>query len=290
MILIADSGSTKTHWCLMTASGHRQVFSTEGLNPFFMSDEQMLAVINDQLLPQIAKHLWAGTITHVFFYGAGCTPQKSPLLAEVIRRVFTRSMAVVESDMLGAARALFGNGQGVACILGTGSNSALYDGKGFVKQVPALGFILGDEGSGAVLGKRLVSDLLKNQLPAELRDMFFAQYNLTQADIIERVYRQPLPNRFLASLSPFCAEHIDHSAIYQLVLDHFRAFVSRNVLQYFESPSSGLRVGFVGSVAHYYREPLCRVLDEFNLPKADIVQDPMEGLCRYHANDLTPTM
>lgn len=290
MILIADSGSTKTNWCLMTASGHRQVFPTEGLNPFFMSGEQMLTVLNDRLLPQIAKHLWAGTITHVFFYGAGCTPQKSPVLAEVLSRVFTKAQVVVESDMLGAARALFGNGQGVACILGTGSNSALYDGTGFVKQVPALGFILGDEGSGAVLGKRLVSDLLKNQLPAELRDKFLQQYNLTQADIIERVYRQPLPNRFLASLSPFCAEHIDHPAVYQLVLDHFRAFVTRNLLQYIDASSEGLQVGLVGSIAHFYREPLCRVLSEYNLPLAAIVQDPMDGLCRFHNKDLIPTL
>ena len=289
MILIADAGSTKTHWCLMTASRHSEDYRTDGLNPFFLNEEQIGHILNEQLLPHVGKWFWAGIITHIFFYGAGCTPQKSPLMKAALQKVFPKASVSVESDMLGAARALFGNQQGIACILGTGSNSARYDGQTFVQQVPALGYILGDEGSGAVLGKRLVSDLLKNQLPAELKELFLTENHLTQADIIERVYRQPLPNRFLASLSPFCAKHIDLPAIRSLVENHFRAFIERNLLQYVDPVCPETPVGFVGSIAYYYRDILSSVLGEYHLTLQSIVQDPMEGLRRYHLNDLTPT-
>ena len=203
MILIADSGSTKVHWCLMTASGQSSDVRTDCINPVFQTVEQIQTCLTDQLLPQLAKWLWAGTITHVFFYGAGCTPEKKVLVEQALSAVFKKAEVFVASDMLGAARGLLGHKAGVACILGTGSGSCFYNGETIEWGVPSLGFILGDEGSGAVLGKRLVGDLLKNQLGDDLKESFFAEYETSMADIIDKVYRQPLPNRFLAKLYKF---------------------------------------------------------------------------------------
>lgn len=296
MILIADSGSTKTHWTLMAASGKSQDYSTDGINPFFLSAEQVENIIEYQLLPQVSGQLWAGMITRIFFYGAGCTPEKKGIVVNALQHsglsVSGNFKVEVQSDIVGAARGLLQHEPGIACILGTGSNSALYDGENIVRQVPALGFILGDEGSGSVLGRQLVSDILKNQLPKELQEAFFEQYKLTQADIIERVYRQPLPNRFLASFSPFCHEHKDHPAIEALLFNHFRQFVTRILLQYYqtEDEKQAMPVGFVGSIAYYYKDILNRVLKDYHLRLGQIEQDPIEGLKLYHKDDLQPTM
>ena len=173
MILIADSGSTKVHWCLVTASGQCSDVFTDGINPLFQTTIAMQNSISNQLLPQIAPLLWAGTLTHVFFYGAGCTPEKKGFVKTALEAVFKKAEVHVESDMLGAARGLLGHNEGVACILGTGSGSCFYNGETIEWCVPSLGYILGDEGSAAVLGKRLVGDLLKNQLGDDLKDAFF---------------------------------------------------------------------------------------------------------------------
>lgn len=296
MILIADSGSTKTHWCLMTANHQSSEFFTDGINPFFMDENAIKQSVSDQLLPQIAKLLWAGKLTHIYFYGAGCTPEKSQMVSRALQQVFRGAEADVNSDMLGAARGLLQHQQGVACILGTGSNSGYYDGTAIVKNVPSLGFILGDEGSGAVLGKRLVSDVLKNQLPQDLREKFLLQYAVSQADIIEHVYRQPFPNRYLAQFSRFCAENMENEAIRQLLYDHFQQFVQRNLLQYFETAdgvenpnTKNMPVGFVGSIAFYYEPVLRTVLDDLGLNLSQIMKTPMEGLKQYHYLDVVPT-
>ncbi len=299
MILLADSGSTKTHWALMTANGHSQDFYTEGINPVLQSPELIQQTI-DHLLSQIGPLLWAGTITHVFFYGAGCTPEKKIVVRDLLSQTFKKAAVEVESDMLGAARGLLQCEQGIACILGTGSGSCFYDGEQIAATVPSLGFILGDEGSGATLGKRLVSDALKNQLPLELKEALLREYNITQADVIDRVYRQPMPNRFLAELSQFCARHIAQPAIRQLVYDHFDAFVKRNLLQYLSAQrsigvagatsDSGLSVSFVGSIAYYYKDILEAVLLDNGLTLGTIMKDPIEGLKTYHKSDLVPTL
>ena len=292
MILIADSGSTKTHWSLLTASGQTSDFFTDGINPFYQTSDAIRNSVNNQLLPQIARLMWVGKITRIFFYGAGCTPEKTPFLKAALQALFRDAQVEVYSDMVGAARGLLGHERGVACILGTGSNSCLYDGEQIVKNVPALGFILGDEGSGAVLGKRLVADLFKNQLGEELKQQFMNQYKLTQADIIEHVYRQPFPNRYLAGLSKFCAENISNPRIHNLVYDHFEQFVTRNLCQYYESEdgvereeTKNMPVGFVGSIAYYYREVLTEVLDDMGFALARILIDPIDGLKAYHQAD-----
>lgn len=292
MILIADSGSTKVHWCLMAANGHTAEFITDGINPLFQTSDAMRNSICNQLLPQMASMLWAGTVSHVFFYGAGCTPEKSPFVEKAIESVFKKAKVFVASDMLGATRGLLGHEKGVACILGTGSNSCLYDGEQIVKNVPSLGFILGDEGSAATLGKRLVSDLLKNQLGDDLKERFLSQYAINQADVIEHVYRQPFPNRWLANLARFCAENIDDPRIHDLVYDHFAQFVKRNISQYYttEEQKQSMPVGFVGSIAFYYRPVLEQVMSDYGFRMGQILQDPIPGLVEYHRGDVVPTM
>ena len=285
MILLADSGSTKTHWCLMTASGQCTEVRTDGINPVLQPYEAICATISNQLLPPIARLLWAGTITHIFFYGAGCTPEKKILVQQALEAVFKKAQVTVESDMLGAARALLGHNAGVACILGTGSGSCFYNGKHIEWNVPSLGYILGDEGSGAVLGKRLVSDLLKNQLGDDLKEAFFKEYETSMPDIIDRVYRQPFPNRFLAQLSRFCADHIDDPRIHALVYDHFVQFIRRNLVQY----KTNQPIGFVGSIAYYYRPILEEAMRTEGLPLGSILQDPIEGLKIYHKDTIIPT-
>ena len=295
MILIADSGSTKVHWCLLTASGQCSDVFTDGINPLFQTTIAMQNSISNQLLPQIGSLLWAGTLTHVFFYGAGCTPEKKVFVQKALEAVFRKAEVHVESDMLGAARGLLGHNAGVACILGTGSGSCFYDGEKIAWAVPSLGYILGDEGSAAVLGKRLVGDLLKNQLGNDLKEAFFAEYETSMADIIEKVYRQPFPNRFLAKLSRFCADHMDDPRIRALVYDHFVQFIRRNLKQYFAKNEKMVNdqmvnaVGFVGSIAYYYRPILEEAMAAEGIPVGTILQDPVEGLKEYHKSAVVPT-
>jgi N-acetylglucosamine kinase-like BadF-type ATPase len=295
MILLADSGSTKVHWCLVTASGQCSDVFTDGINPLFQTTIAMQNSISNQLLPQIAPLLWAGTLTHVFFYGAGCTPEKKVFVQKALEAVFKKATVSVESDMLGAARGLLGREAGVACILGTGSGSCFYNGENIEWCVPSLGYILGDEGSAAVLGKRLVGDLLKNQLDVQgdnvqgtkenLKELFFKEQNTSMADIIENVYRQPFPNRFLAKLSKFCADHIEDKRIHDLVYDHFVQFIRRNLVQYKASSP----IGFVGSIAYYYKPILEEAMKAEGLPMGTILKDPIEGLKSYHKNSVVPT-
>ena len=314
MILIADSGSTKVHWCLLTASGQCSDVFTDGINPLFQTTIAMQNSISNQLLPQISTLLWAGTLTHVFFYGAGCTPEKKVFVQKALEAVFRKAEVHVESDMLGAARGLLGHNAGVACILGTGSGSCFYDGEKIAWAVPSLGYILGDEGSAAVLGKRLVGDLLKNPEVSplngenglrrkgyeDLKELFFKEQETSMADIIEKVYRQPFPNRFLAKLSRFCADHIDDPRIRALVYDHFVQFIRRNLKQYFAKNEKMVNdqmvnekmvnaVGFVGSIAYYYRPILEEAMAAEGIPVGTILQDPVEGLKEYHKSAVVPT-
>ena len=281
----------------MAANGQSSDFMTDGINPFYQTQDAMRNSIVNQLLPQMSHLMWAGTVNKVFFYGAGCTPEKIPFVTRALQAVFRDAEVFVESDIVGAARGLLQHKKGIACILGTGSNSCLYDGEQIIKNVPSLGFILGDEGGGAVLGKRLVADIFKNQLGSALKEKFIAQYSITQADVIERVYRQPFPNRYLASLSKFCAENIDNKRIYDLVYDHFTDFVVRNLEQYYQDENDveiedtkSLSVGFIGGIAYYYRPILQQVLDDMGFTLSKILIDPIEGLKEYHWGDVTPTM
>lgn len=272
MILLADSGSTKTSWCLINKG--REFFSTQGINPFQQTEEQITEMLLRELITQISEQIGSNAV-EVHFYGAGCTPEKAIVVEKAIRMAIPNVKAIeVKSDMLGAARALCKNNEGIVAILGTGANSCLYDGKEITENTPALGFILGDEGSGANLGKRLVGDVLKGQLPADICRMFHEETGLNAAEIIQRTYREPLPNRFLASISPFLAHHIERQEIQQLVEECFCSFVSRNLLQYL-CHTECRTVHFVGSIAYYYRKQLEKALIKYDLKLGTISQSPI---------------
>lgn len=276
MIILADSGSTKTDWCLLDGEKAERV-RTAGMNPYFQSEEEMAQTLQTQLLPAVTD---AKAVEAVYFYGAGCASVAvNEKVARAIAHFFPVSIEV-ESDLMAAARALCGREAGIACIMGTGSNSCAYDGKQITAHVPPMGYILGDEGSGAVLGKLLVGDVVKHQLPASVEETFYQETGLSESAILEKVYRQPFPNRFLASLVPFLKTHIEVSAVQQLVERSFKAFFVRNIAAY--QPKAGREVHFVGSIAYHFQSQLRRVAEAQGLRIGRIMQSPMEGLIHYH--------
>ena len=279
-MLLADSGSTKTDWCVVGGGTEVLRVETGGTNPFFQSSERIGQEIDSALMPRVGTY----AVRSVFFYGAGCAfPEQIETVRGVLAVRFPEARIEVGSDMMAAARALCGRRPGIACILGTGSNSCLWDGGAIAANVSPLGFILGDEGSGAVLGRRLVGDCLKNRLPRGLREKFLARFDLTPAAILERVYRQPFPNRFLASLSPFLAEHIDVPEVRKIVSEGFTDFFRRNAMQY--DGWDRLDVHCTGSVAYYYREVLREAAAECGLRLGTVVRSPMAGLVAYHSSE-----
>ena len=282
MILIADSGSTKTDWATLssqfsTLSSQFSVLSSQGLNPVHQSRDTILQILRTELLPQLD----ASEVSSVFFYGSGVRPELESVMADVLREAFPQAETVeAHSDLLGAACALCGHNYGIASILGTGANSCLYDGERIVQNTPAMGYILDDEGSGAALGKRLLHDLYKGVLSEKIKNSFEAETELSLPEIINKVYRQPLPNRFLASLSPFISRHLaEEPALEQLVVDCFADFFRFNILPY-RRPD--LPVSFVGSVAAYYEPQLRQAASCFSLSVGTILRSPLSGLCEYH--------
>ncbi len=278
MILIADSGSTKVDWSVVENGKLVKRAFTKGINPFFQSEEE----ISDEIETTLILQLDTQDFDAVYFYGAGCTFDK----VEVVKRAIQKNIKVrkdveVSTDMLAAARGLCGHLPGIACIMGTGSNSCYYDGKNIVDNVSPLGFILGDEGSGAVLGKILVSNLLKNQMTPGLKEIFLSKFNLTVGDIIDRVYRKPFPNRFLSTFSPFIFENLDDPTIQSMVMDSFQSFLKRNVMQY--KNYDKLPIHFVGSVAFHYQEILKEAMQGMHMKPGKIIKSPMEGLIKYHS-------
>lgn len=278
MILIADSGSTKVDWSVVDNGKVVKRAFTKGINPFFQSEEEISNEIETTLILQLDTQ----DFDAVYFYGAGCTFDK----VEIVKRAIQKNIKVIKevevsTDMLAAARGLCGYSSGIACIMGTGSNSCYYDGKNIVDNVSPLGFILGDEGSGAVLGKLFVSDLLKNQLTPGLKEKFLEQFNLTTGDIIDRVYRKPFPNRFLSAFSPFISENLEDTTVRTLVMTSFKSFLKRNVMQY--KNYDRLPIHFVGSVAFHFQEILKEAVEVMNMKPGKIIQSPMEGLIKYHS-------
>lgn len=292
MTLVADSGSTKTDWMIVPTL---ESFQTQGVNPVLMSEEHIVGILQQEVLPQLQQMLSkdsAASGLQVFFYGAGVRPdmvqkmeraflstitsQPSPLTSHLSTVNCKLSFA---SDLLGAARALCGHNEGIACILGTGSNSCLFDGDQIVKNTPALGYILGDEGGGAALGKRFLNALLKGLLPAEMRDDYLSATRLTLDDIIRKVYREPMANRFLASTSLYISQHIDNEAVHTLVVDNFRQFFRHNILPY---NRQDLPVSFVGSIASHYEPLLRKAAEAEGFLLGEVLQSPIRNLCKYH--------
>lgn len=285
MTIIVDSGATKTDWWVSRDKGDGATIQTEGINPFHQSAEDIQRIIETALLPQLQAEDQKDkeVCENIYFYGAGCTPQKAGIVGEALQTAFPKAQISVESDLLGAARALCGRTPGIACILGTGSNSCAYDGERITANVSPLGFILGDEGSGAVLGKRLVADCLKRQLPDDICQAFLDYCDLSPAEIINRVYRQPLANRFLASFTPFLAAHRERKEIHTLLLMCFEDFFQRNVMQY---PSyAQVPVHFTGSIAYYFQQELKEVTQGLGITLGRVLKSPLKGLIDYHLKD-----
>jgi glucosamine kinase len=276
MEIIADSGSTKTTWSVKDLStGELSTLQTSGINPFYQDEQAIFRMLKNEFEMDI------GLVNEIHFYGAGCAnPEVNNVVRTALNLFFGCKKTEVESDLLAAARALCQNDPGIACILGTGSNSCYYNGFRIEKQVSPLGFILGDEGSGAVIGKRLLADILKHQLPEHIIRLFFDYYKTTQAEIMDNIYRQPFPNRYAARFTRFISENPDEPSLKELVTQEFGLFFRRNVLQY--PQAAELPVHFTGSIAWYFQDALNEVAKSHHLRLGKIIQTPMDGLLTYH--------
>lgn len=279
MQLIADSGSTKVDWRAIKEDGSVIEISTEGINPVFQTREQILEIFNTKLVPVLGNG-----VKKVFFYGAGVvSPEFGGVLSGYFKEVFPESESFAASDVLAAARALCGHKPGIACILGTGSNSCMYDGKDIVKNVRAGGFILGDEASGGYLGKRLISDFVKGLLPKEIEEVFVERYGLDYMTIVQKVYRESVPSRFLASFSPFLNEFKEHPYVHNLLRSSFEEFFKRNIVHYDYQNND---VNFVGSIAYYYRPILEESAAAQGMKVGKIIKSPIDGLVEYHKEEI----
>ena len=242
MKIIAESSSTRTEWTLVDGDAIVEHAFTEGLNPFFQSRREISHSIRLELPDSFFKKRW----DHVYFYGAGCSNVEKKKVVEASLIAQFKTPVTVESDLLGAARGLLINETGLACILGTGSNSCLYDGNSIVQNVRSLGFILGDEGSGAVMGRHFISDCLKNLAPKDLCEEFYEKFRVTPDDIMDAVYTNAFPNRSLSTFSFFLSEHMDNEYVYNLVYNEIKSFFTRNVSQY---DYKNYQISFVGATA-----------------------------------------
>lgn len=307
--LIADCGSTKALWAIIP-SGYRAsspdtpapiptpattpsispspaIIPTTGFNAAISSAEEIKSILATELSPSVGNE----AINHIFFYGAGCIGGETDRrLAALLSEIFPNAEIEVASDLLGAARALFGHSAGIACILGTGSNCGIYDGRQITSNTPPMGYILGDEGSGTVMGRNLINRIFKHPglLPTEIIEDFHLTYRLSKAEIIERVYRRPAANRFLASFCPFLKKHLSHPAISAIVTDSFTDFLEANLPQC--SPTTvgegapHLPIGFIGSIAYHFSPILTRVCQTSAYKTPLILQSPLDGLISYHAD------
>lgn len=278
-LLIADSGSTKTSWLLITEKEEESSsIQTTGINPFFRSAEDIYSELKTDLLPNVSDKVDA-----IFFYGAGIINQeRGKVIQDALQKLFPESSVEMSSDFVGAARALFGNDAGITCIMGTGSGACLYDGNGIIARVPSLGFILGDECSGAFFGKKLLSDYFKNTMPLDVQNLFEQEFDFTESEVLRRVYKEERPNKYLAEFAPFLSKYIEKDYCHQLVMTSMGEFFERNVIQlpeYSEFP-----IGFVGSVAWGFRMFINELAEEYGFDKPVILKDPIEMLKKFHTS------
>jgi glucosamine kinase len=275
--LIADSGATKAEWCLLH-NGKKKTIFTQGISPYFLNTEQ----IRDLLLKELKPKLRNIEVDEVFYYGTGCAnPTNAKSVKKAIRQVFPMADVDVNHDLLAAARALCGREKGVACILGTGSNSCFYNGKKIVKNSPGLGYVLGDEGSGAYLGKKVIQYYLYGTFDDELRGRFDLTYTTNAAEILENVYKKPLPNRYLASFARFLAENRGHYMIENIIEDGLNDFFFNHLCKYRETWT--LPISFAGSVAFGFKDVLQQLCDSYEFELGKVMKNPMQGLVDYHS-------
>ncbi|GAB4320768.1 MAG: ATPase [Bacteroidales bacterium] len=280
MILVADSGATKSDWVLLDGASERIRIQLDGLNPFYLSPDEIHSLLVKELVPLVNEK----KISHIFFYGAGCgSAYKALVMEETIGQLFPSAHISVESDLLGAARALFGDEPGIAAILGTGANAGIYNGRQLTDKTVSLGYFFGDEGSGAHMGKMFIHDYLLGELPGDLAEAFKCEYNYTRDNILDAVYNLPFPNRFLASFTKFIAAHLKHPYIFDMVTNSFRAFFGSYIVKL--NGYQKYRAGFTGSVAFFFEPVLREVAAEYKIEISKIQRDPIEGLSAYHRSE-----
>lgn len=280
MKLIADCGATKSTWAAIHNDAPTRIVNTSGINAMHMTEDEISGIIVRELLPEMSD---AGNVSEIYFYGAGIVDNHIKRhVAAALQGVFKDAIAEVDTDLMGAARALCGHQPGIACILGTGSNSCYYDGDAILANVSPLGYILGDEGSGAVLGKKLIADVLKHQLPADISLKFLTQYDVDYSTLIKRIYRKPGANKFMAGFVPFLRENIDVTEVRSLVVDAFIEFFKRNIAQYPDATT--LPVNFVGSVAYYFSPQLAEAATATGFKIGKVEKKPIAGLVAFHSN------
>lgn len=275
--LIADSGSTKAEWCLLN-NGRKKTFFTQGISPYFLTTQQVAGIVRTELAPKL-KNV---QIANLFYYGTGCAnPRNAQNIKKALKNVFPGAVIEVGTDLLGAARALCGREKGIANILGTGSNSCYYNGKKIVKNSPGLGYVLGDEGSGAYLGKKVVQYYLYQTFDEELKLKFEEKYTSSAAEILDNVYKKPLPNRYLAGFTLFLAENRGHYMVENILEDGLNDFFFQHLCKYREVWT--LPVSFAGSVAYGFKDVLKQLCQSYEFDLGTILKNPMDGLVKYHS-------
>ncbi len=274
--LIADSGSTKCEWCLLH-NGRKKTIFTQGMSPYFVNSEQVQAILRNELLPKLKKQ----EISVIYYYGTGCLdPKNAKMMKMAISKVFAGAKVTVENDLNGIAKAACAHQKGIANILGTGSNSCYFDGKKIVKNSPGLGYVLGDEGSGAYLGRKVIQYYLYGTFDEDLRYKFDDKYKTNASEILETVYRKPLPNRYLASFCLFLAENRGHYMIENIIEDGLNDFFFTHLCKFTESWKYPIH--FVGSVAWGFRDVIKDLCSSYEFELGKIIKTPMEGLIEYH--------
>jgi N-acetylglucosamine kinase-like BadF-type ATPase len=282
MILIADSGSTKTDWHLSDSNYHTYKFKTIGFNPFFQDSEMIVNELKTHLKPCIdVLNLTASKTLQVHFYGAGCSSdEKRNIVKRALLQIFPKAEIFVEHDLLAAARALCGRKEGIAAIMGTGSNSCYYDGQKIISNVSSLGYILGDEGSGAYIGKHFIQDYLNRDVPSKIAENFLDVYKLKDEDILDAVYKFSMPSRFLASFSKFINQHRNEEYFINLMEYNFDQFFIKHICKYSNYKTTSLSC--VGSIAYHYSDVLIRVAERREIKIDKIIESPIADLTSFH--------
>jgi glucosamine kinase len=277
MLLIADSGSTKTEWMLIEKGQLLKTIYTEGFNPYYYGESEIVRILNTQLKPQLSDSV----PEEVIYYGSGCsTEQNCSIVSKAFNFVLGSERITVYHDLLASAHALLGRNKGIACILGTGSNSCLYDGNDIIFNVPSLGYLLADEGSGVYIGKSFITAYLYGEVPASIAKDFEHTFPSMQSEILDSLYRKEKPGKYLSEFSRFVGKHISHIFCRQLVEDSFDAFIRVQLCKYPEYDK--LPVGFTGSVAFHFRGILRDRLKKAGINAGNITASPAEGLLRYY--------
>jgi glucosamine kinase len=279
MILVADSGSTKTNWCLLRSDANFRYFDTEGYNPYFVNG----TYITESLAKHLPEDIITERITKIYFYGAGCFDDKVGIIEVALQQVFANASIHVGLDLLGSARSVLGDKPGFAAILGTGTNSCLYDGTKITANIDSLGYLLGDEGSGFYIGRKLLGDYIRQYMPAPVRNEFFEMYGLSREEIMERVYSESLPNRFCAGFVQFISASVSDTAYtHQLVKNAFVVFFECLVIQY--KNHDQYTFNCTGSIGYIFKDLLSETATAYGMKVGSIIKAPIEGLAIYHSS------